>query len=104
MFGGDDAEIEAVWNKEYSLSAFTDASNFKTFEELETRLNSVLNSKPAAPKYDESLEDESEGLHKPATSDWTQEIDAVKEKTVAAAPAKDDDDVMSYFASLASEE
>ena len=104
MFGGDDAEIEAVWNKEYSLSAFTDTSNFKTFEELETRLNSVLNSKPAAPKFDESLEDESEGLHKPAPQDWTKEIDAVKEKTVAAAPAKDDDDVMSYFASLASEE
>ena len=58
MFAGDDDQIEAVWKQENSLTAFTDASNFKTYEELETRLNSVLNAKPAAPKRDESFADE----------------------------------------------
>ena len=109
MFAGDDDQIEAVWKQENSLTAFTDASNFKTYEELETRLNSVLNAKPAAPKRDESFADE-ESFNSPDITpssnqpEWGREVETFREKTVAATPAKDDDDVMSYFASLAAED
>jgi len=39
---GTDAEIEAIWKKEYSLKEFTDASNFKTYEQLKARLDKAL--------------------------------------------------------------
>lgn len=39
----DDDKLEAIWKKEYSLKAFLDPSNFKTYEELEARLTKVLN-------------------------------------------------------------
>ena len=60
--GFSDEELEAIYNKEYSLKEYTDPSNFKSYEELEARLNMVLNKKRSAPMVqDESFEDESEG-------------------------------------------
>ena len=38
----DDDELEATWKQEYSLEAFTNKDQFKTYEELEKRLNLVL--------------------------------------------------------------
>jgi len=61
--GFSDDELEAIWKQEYSLTEFTDPRNFKTYDELQNRLNMVLGktARPAAPRVDESLEDESEG-------------------------------------------
>lgn len=42
LFGGDDAKIEAVWKKEYDLSEFEDPKNFKSYDELKTRMLKVL--------------------------------------------------------------
>ena len=69
----------------------------------------MLNAKPAAPKRDESFADE-ESFNSPDITpssnqpEWGREVETFREKTVAATPAKDDDDVMSYFASLAAED
>lgn len=38
----DDAEIEKIWNMQYSLKEFLAPANFKTYEELEKRLHDVL--------------------------------------------------------------
>lgn len=38
----DDDQIEKVYKKEYSLSEFVDPKNFKTYEELKQRLDSIL--------------------------------------------------------------
>lgn len=38
----DDGELERIWNKQYSLKEFTDPKNFKSYEELQKRLNEVL--------------------------------------------------------------
>lgn len=40
---GEDDEIEAIWNQEHSLQAFLKEDNFKTYEELQAKLNRVLN-------------------------------------------------------------
>jgi len=42
LFDGDDSKLEELWNKQYSLTAFTDPSNFKSYEELKTRLQEVI--------------------------------------------------------------
>ncbi len=99
LAGGDDDAIEVLWKQEHSLTAFTDPSNFKTFEELSERLNMVLNTKPAPVRRDletEELETEE--------TNWGQEVSEFRNKSVSPAPAKDEEDVMSYFASLASED
>jgi hypothetical protein len=38
-----DEEIEAIWKSEYSLKEFKDPSKFKSYDELKTRLDEVLN-------------------------------------------------------------
>ena len=38
----DDSKVEQVWASQYSLNEFIDPSNFKTYQELEAKLNKVL--------------------------------------------------------------
>ena len=40
----DDDDLEKIWKKEYSLTAYTADDQFKTYEELKSRLDSVLTS------------------------------------------------------------
>jgi len=45
---GDDEKLEALWKKEYSLKEFIEPNNFKSYEQLKTRLDKVLGV--AAPR------------------------------------------------------
>ena len=88
----DDDALEALWKKQYSLKEFTNPSEFKSYQDLETRLNSVLNNKrtPVAPE----VANEEEEI-----------VTATPEPVVATAPASvnEDDDALSYFQKLAEE-
>ena len=42
LFDGDDDRLEDLWKKEYSLVAFTDESNFKSYDELKTKFQQVV--------------------------------------------------------------
>jgi hypothetical protein len=42
LFGGDDEKLEELWKKEFSLKEFLDAKNFKSYDQLKTRLDKVL--------------------------------------------------------------
>ena len=89
----DDDALEAVWKKEYSLADFTAQSNFKSYDDLERRLKSVLGQKKAQrPVLDEELEDESEGRG--------AAVQAVAKATTVDA---DEDNALSYFQKLAEE-
>ena len=51
--------LESIWKQAYSLAEFEDPKNFKTYEQLQQRLNLVLGKAPAAPRIDrETQEDE----------------------------------------------
>jgi hypothetical protein len=108
----DDDKLESIWKKEHSLVAFSDPSNFKTYEELQERLNNVLNTtkKTSSRKVDqETIEDEESG-----GGNWTEEVSNFRPsiKTSTPEPAlpsfssddEDGDDAMSYFARLAEED
>ena len=86
----DDSKLESVWKQEYSLTAFTNEDQFKTYEELQTRLNEVLgtNKRAATPR----VEDEE---YEPAVGDPLPEVATAK---------VNEDDQLSYFARLAEEE
>ena len=97
----DDTELEATWKQEHSLEAFVARDQFKSYEDLEKRLQLVLGSAPRAtvPTVGDELEDESEGRG-PAPSSFRQQMSApVKKEAVV-----EDDDALSYFASLASDD
>ena len=84
----DDDALESIWKKEYSLSEIVAPDQFKTYDELKKRLESVLrlNQAPVTSPIDEEaeLEDLSEGRTPEANS-----------------PAEDD--ALSYFQKLAEE-
>ena len=109
----EDDKLESIWNQAYSLAEFEDPKNFKSYEQLQARLNLVLGKGAApAPRVDESLEDESEGrgsFNDPDITpsnqpDWGTEVSNFREKAVAASPVQDEDDTLSYFAKLAEED
>ena len=55
----DDDALEALWKKQYSLSAITAPDQFKSYEDLERRLKTVLGQKPVqAPRLDEEVANE----------------------------------------------
>jgi len=90
----DDSELEAIWKKEYSLESFTSRDQFKSYQDLERRLNLVLGiGQPVAtvPTVDD---EEFEPIPTPVAATPSP----VKEEAVV-----DDDDALSYFAKLAEE-
>ena len=71
LFDGDDAQLEELWKKQYSLTAFTDPSNFKSYDELKQRLMEVVGddirsndgtSAPTIQETSDALESKSESV------------------------------------------
>jgi hypothetical protein len=108
----EDDKLESIWNQAYSLAEFEDPKNFKTYEQLQARLNLVLGKGSAsAPRIDEQdeavFDTPSGGFNDPditASKSWGQEVSDFREKAVAASPVADEDDTLSYFAKLAEED
>ena len=92
----DDEALEALWKKESSLQEFVAPDQFKSYEVLRARLESVLRT-ATSNRVDEDLEDESEGRGT-ITPDIKEPV-----VTAPAASSDDDDDTLSYFAKLAAE-
>jgi len=109
----DDDALEAIWKKEYSLSALVAPDQFKTYEELEKRLNYVLGVGKVAPKAPSADEEEEYESYVPQRSREENVMAELEEsykkskslpKTVKEEPEdEDDDDAMSYFKRLAEE-
>ena len=95
--GLEDQALEDIWKKSYSLNEFEAAKNFKTYEQLQARLNLVLGTRPAPVVVDESQEQV-----KP--DNWGKEVTDFREKAVAASPVADAGNTLSYFQSLAEED
>ena len=99
----DDEQMEAVWKREHSLQAFLDPSNFKTYEELQSKLNKVLGlteSGTAAPAAARAAA----ASRKPADDEDDLPWQAPKQERAAPAASnvsEDDDEDMAFFKRLA---
>ena len=49
VLDGDDAKLEELWKKEYKLLEFVDPKNFKSYDDLKTRLDTVLGTTRNVP-------------------------------------------------------
>ena len=86
----DDAKIEEVWKSAYPLSEFTASTNFKSYEELKTRLDAVLSGSVTVGNVAEEIEDAP--IAAPVVDTAPVESTSTKEE---------DDDTMDYFQKLA---
>ena len=93
----DDDELEAIWKKQYSLEEFTRQDQFKSYDELEKRMNAVLNPNQTRRAVAPEVFDEEEEIQ-------TKTIEQVKEESRVVSSASDDeDDVLARFQRLAEE-
>ena len=90
----DEDKLEEVWGEEYSLSEFTAPSNFKTYDELKTRLDMVLSGVTKTGTVETLMEDEPTAPAKVNTKPAPAPTVSVDDG---------DDDAMSYFEKLAEE-
>ena len=96
----DDAKLEEIYNQEYSLAEFTSPKNFKSYEDLEKRLNLVLGK--GAARVETRVEQEEleipvtvkEESTKP-TSGFGDSVESLK---------TDEDPDLAYFSRLAEED
>ena len=100
----DDDAMEAIWKKQYSLTEFVAPDQFKTYDELKKRLDSVLGAKTST-RLDEEVDDEDDtrGSVRDLDDGLRSELNNLQPTRRAAAPVEEDedDDALSYFAKLA---
>jgi hypothetical protein len=97
----DDDALEALWKKQNSLAELVAPSQFKSYEELKTRLDSVLGTK-GSRRTDEEVNDEDDyrGSAPSLTEDLRGELNSLKSSRSVAVDDEDFDE-LSYFAKLA---
>jgi hypothetical protein len=100
LFDGDEEKLEAVYNKVHDLNEFTDPKNYKSYDELKTKLAQVLGeSAPRTVKEEIALDDEI-----PYDSFKSASAPEAPSAESAMDAVDDEDDTMSYFAKLANED
>ena len=93
----DDDALESLWKKQFSLAELVANDQFKTYEELKTRLDYVLgNKKTSTPSYEVVDEDNDRGAAE-------ELVTAAVSTTPSSVNEDDDDDALSYFQKLAEE-
>jgi hypothetical protein len=96
----DDDKLESIWKSEHSLGEFTDPKNFKTYEELQAKLNRVLMLNGA-----EGTQGNREGIAQTVEDAPAPAPRAAAEPAMTSTSASidDDDDSMSFFEQLAND-
>ena len=90
----DDAVLEGIYKKQYSLQEFLAPTNFKSYDELKKRLDDVLSgtvTASAAAMIDEDVVETPQMKSEPAPS----------MPSTPSPSEEDEDDTMSYFQKLA---
>jgi len=92
----DDDALEALWKKENSLAELVANDQFKSYDELKTRLSYVLGNKKVTQDVETIDEDNDRG-------EAEQLVTAAVTSTPTPSSTDDDDEALSYFAKLAAE-
>lgn len=102
---GDDDKLEAVYNQLHALSEYTNPKNFKSYEDLQRKLNAVLGiggqNRTPMQTAESLMEDEDMVAAAPAPK--AQASAPIKERKAPVEVDDEDDDAMSYFSKLAAD-
>ena len=90
----EDEQLEKIWKSQYALAEFTDPKNFKTYEELQTKLNRVLglDGSQASSTAEDNFQSE-------PPAEIPEAAPAVQPELAAS----DDDESLDFFKKLAAE-
>ena len=88
----DDAEVDKVWQSQYSLAEFTAPTNFKSYDELKTRLDAVLSGTVKVGNVADEIDDAPVAAPKVDTKPTTTKVET---------PVVEEDDTLAYFEKLA---
>jgi len=95
LLEGDDSKLESVYDQMYDLSEFTDPANYKTYDELKTKLSSILGE---VAGMGAATMAQTAQMNDPVEAPAPQRIEPVTAENIKV---EDDDDTLSYFAKLA---
>jgi hypothetical protein len=105
LLGGEDAKLEELWKKQYALKEFTSAENFKSYDELKTKMDTVLKggneSKAKSAEEMEEIEAEAEARF---GSPKMRPAPKMSEKKIAVDEDAEEENALSYFEKLAKED
>ena len=88
----DDAEADKVWQSQYSLAEFTAPTNFKSYDELKTRLDAVHSGTVKVGNVADEIDDAPVAAPKVDTKPTTTKVET---------PVVEEDDTLAYFEKLA---
>ena len=88
----DDNEADKVWKAQHSLAEYTAPTNFKSYDELKTRLDAVLSGTVRVGNVADNLDDAP--IAKP-------KVDTKPVTTKVETPVVEEDDTLAYFEKLA---
>lgn len=98
----DDDKMESIWKSQHALAEFVNPANFKSYEELQAKLNRVLGLDGGASQG--NREGIAQSVEDIVPAPAPRAAPAPTAPTMAAASTDDDDDdSMSFFEQLANE-
>lgn len=92
----DEDELEGIWKREHGLSDIIDVKNFKSYEELQLKLNRVLGGTAVNTRAEEAVVED-------VAPAWTAPSAVPKQEDVAVSTFDDDDDSLDFFKKLAND-
>jgi len=102
---GEDTFMEDLYGKQHEMIEFTEPKNYKSYDELKSRLAMVLGEQaPRTQKQEAALELDDEIPQFPSAPAPEAAASAPAAKVSTAESKMDDDDTMQYFAKLAAED
>ena len=94
LFDGDEERLKEVWGSQYPLSEFVDPANYKSYDELKTRLETVLGgTQPTTTAENTALD---EKVEVSSTSEAAPQRESVEPDS--------EEDALSYFQRLSEED
>ena len=102
LFGGDDAKLEALWNKQHSLQEFVTPKNFKEYGALKTKLYETLGDDIRSGVMENQTRAEDETDHPFDAPSRSKPAPKKKEPAPTDEPGEEMDS-LSYFQKLAEE-
>jgi hypothetical protein len=97
LFGGDEDQLNTLDSKLFDLNEFTDPNNYKTYDQLKSRLSIVLGeSAPRTVQETVSLD-----TMAPPPPVAREAVSSVVQEINDEIPFEEEDDTMAYFARLA---
>lgn len=100
----DDSELEKIWKSEHPLQTILDPSNFKSYEELERRLNEVLELNASVRSRVVEQEPTAAAPVYKETKAPVDEADDIPWNTTSSSSSDDDDSDLAFFRKLAEED